>query len=85
MLPALPDGEFWPHQLEGCAVLTESGRSLGTIADVVSTAANDLWVALDRGRQPDVIPAIKEVVVDVDVDGKRVLVRDIPGLTAPKA
>ena len=84
MLPALPDGEFWPHQLEGCAVLTESGRALGTITDVVSTAANDLWVALDDAGNETLIPAIKEVVVDVDVDDKRVLVRDIPGLTAPK-
>ena len=29
------------------------------------------------------VPAIREVVVDVDVAAGRVLVRDIPGLTAP--
>jgi 16S rRNA processing protein RimM len=84
MLPELPDGEFWPHQLEGCIVVTESGRSLGTIADVVSTPANDLWVALDDAGIETLIPAIKEVVVDVDVASQRILVRDIAGLTAPE-
>lgn len=83
MLPSLPDGEFWPHQLEGCAVLTESGRSLGTIADVVSTPANDLWVARDEAGAETLIPAIKEVVVDVDVASHRIVVRDIAGLTSP--
>ena len=28
-LPELPEGEYWPFQLEGCEVVTESGRSLG--------------------------------------------------------
>ena len=28
-LPELAEGEWWPHQLEGCEVLTASGRSLG--------------------------------------------------------
>jgi len=84
MLPPLSHGEFWPHQLEGCVVVTESGRSIGTIADVVSTSTNDLWVAFDGDGVETLIPAIKEVVVDVDVEAKRVLVRDIPGLTAPE-
>jgi 16S rRNA processing protein RimM len=81
MLPTLPDGEFWPHQLEGCEVVTESGRSLGAIADVVSTPANDLWVALDDSGHETLIPAINEVVVDVDIRAGRILVRDLPGLT----
>lgn len=84
MLPMLPDGEFWPHQLEGCRVVTQSGRSLGTIADVVSTPANDLWVAHDADGHETLIPAIKEVVVDVDVGAGRIVVRDVPGLTAPE-
>jgi 16S rRNA processing protein RimM len=82
-LPQLPDGEFWPHQLEGCAVVTESGRMLGAITDVVANPAQDLWVAVDGSGAEIMIPAIREVIVDVDVGGGRVLVRDIPGLTAP--
>lgn len=82
-LPELPDGEFWPHQLEGCVVVTESGRTLGVITDVVANRANDLWVAVDESGAETMVPAIREVILDVDVEAGRVLVRDIPGLTAP--
>jgi 16S rRNA processing protein RimM len=82
-LPDLPEGEFWPHQLEGCTVVTESGRTLGAIVDVIANPANDLWVAVDDGGTETLVPAIRQVVVDVDVPARRVLVRDIPGLTAP--
>jgi 16S rRNA processing protein RimM len=82
-LPELPPGEFWPHQLEGCVVMTESGRTLGAITDVVANPAQDLWVTVDEAGTEIMVPAIREVVVEVDVAAGRVLVRDIPGLTAP--
>jgi 16S rRNA processing protein RimM len=83
MLPALADGEYWPHELKGCAVVTESGRALGIVADVVSSRANDLWVAVDEQGTETLVPAIREVVVEVDIGVRRVVVRDIPGLTVP--
>ncbi len=81
--PELPEGSFWPHQLVGCEVVTESGRSLGEIREVVLGVANDIWVT---GPQADevLIPALKDVVVSVDVAGRRVVVRDVPGLTSPE-
>jgi 16S rRNA processing protein RimM len=82
-LPPLPAGEYWPHQLEGAEVVTESGRSLGRLTDVVANPANDLWVAVDAVGTETLVPAIRDVVVDVNVSAKRVLVRDVPGLTAP--
>jgi 16S rRNA processing protein RimM len=82
-LPALPDGEYWPHQLEGAAVVTESGRELGRVADVVANPANDLWVTVDDEGNETLVPAIRDVVVDVDVDRRRIVVRDVPGLTGP--
>ena len=82
-LPDLPDGEYWPHELEGAEVITEGGRRLGAIVDVVANPANDLWVALDEHNEETLIPAIREVVVEVDVAAKRIVVRDVPGLTAP--
>ena len=82
-LPELPDGEYWPFQLEGCDVLTESGRSLGTVSEVIPNPANDLWVAVDGEGVETLVPAIRDVIVEVDIAAKRVLVRDVPGLTAP--
>lgn len=84
-LPELPDGEYWPFQLEGCEIVTEAGRSLGVLDDVVPNPAHDLWVAKDDAGAETIVPAIHEVIVQVDVGSKRILVRDIPGLTAPEA
>ena len=83
MLPPLPEGEFWPHQLIGCDVVTETGRSLGAVADVIGNPANDLWAAVDEAGTETLIPAIREVVISVDVVDRRIEVREIPGLTAP--
>jgi len=85
MLPPLPEGEYWPHDLQGCAVVTESGRDLGRIVDVVANPAHDLWLAVDEAGTETMLPAIREVVVSVDVPGGHVVVRDVPGLTAPEA
>jgi 16S rRNA processing protein RimM len=80
--PELPEGSFWPHQLVGSEVVTEAGRSLGEIREVVLGVANDIWVT---GPPSDevLIPALKDVVVSVDVAGRRVVVREVPGLTSP--
>ena len=83
-VPPAPEGAFWPHQLEGCRVVTESGRPLGVVGEVVSGPANDWWVVRADGVQETMIPALKDVVVSVDVGERRVVVRDVPGLTAPE-
>jgi 16S rRNA processing protein RimM len=81
--PALPEGEFWPHQIVGAEVRTDSGRSLGRIVEIVRTAANDVWVA--RGDQGEsLIPALRDLVLSVDVASRRVVVREAPGLTVPE-
>jgi len=78
--PHLPEGEYWAHDLVGCEVLMEDGRSLGRIREILHTQANDVWAA--EGVDGEVlIPALKDVVQEVDVAGRRVVVREIPGLT----
>jgi ribosomal 30S subunit maturation factor RimM len=54
---------------------------------VIHTQANDVWAARPEG-DPEaevLIPALKDVVVSVDVRARRVVVRDVPGLTAEEA
>jgi 16S rRNA processing protein RimM len=82
--PELPDGSWWDHQLVGCEVVTESGRALGTVREVIHTAANDVWSAVSDEAET-LIPALKDVVLLVDPNKKRILVREVPGLTVPEA
>ena len=79
-VPSPPPDAFWPHQLVGCEVVTEDGRSLGTIREVVIGVANDIWIA-GPPEEEVLIPALKDVVASVDVADGRVVVREIPGLT----
>jgi len=81
--PRLPEGSWWDHKLVGCEVVTESGRPLGTVREVIHTAANDVWSAVSDDGET-LIPALKDVVVSVDTAGKRIVVREVPGLTAPE-
>ena len=82
-LPSLGEGEWWPHDLEGCRVITEMGRDLGVINEVVFNPANDIWVAADETGVETLVPALRSLLVDVDVAAKRIVVRDVEGLTVP--
>jgi 16S rRNA processing protein RimM len=74
-LQPLPEGSYWPHDLEGCSVETEDGRPLGTIAEVLQGPANDVWaVEGEAGRRW--IPAVRHAVLEVDLAGRRIVVRE---------
>jgi len=83
MLPALPEGQWWPHQLVGSAVRTEAGRDLGELVDVLPNPANDLWLARDASGRETLLPAVRELIVEVDPAARTIVVRDVAGLTAP--
>jgi 16S rRNA processing protein RimM len=79
-VPAAPEDAFWPHDLEGCEVLIEGRGAIGTISEVIHGPANDVWVAIDGDRET-LVPALRDVVVSVDVGARRVVIHDVPGLT----
>lgn len=83
--PPLAEGSWWDHQLVGCAVFTESGVELGELRQVIHTAANDVWSAVDASGVETLIPVLRDVLVSVDTDARRIVVREIPGLTVPEA
>jgi 16S rRNA processing protein RimM len=83
-LPDLSEGEWWAHQLEGCEVRTVSGRILGVVTEVIPNPANDLWVAVDGEGRETLVPALADLLIDVDVAARSIVVDDVPGLTAPE-
>ena len=72
-------GRFYPWQLAGCRVVTEEGREVGRVARIETTPAHDLWV-VDAGGREVLIPAVAEIVAEVDVAARRVVVRPPEGL-----
>src|SRR5262245_51146764 len=75
----LPPGRFYPWQLEGCRVVTEDGRDVGRVARIEQSPAHDLWVVVD-GERERLIPAVAEIVVEVDLAAGRVVIRPPDGL-----
>jgi 16S rRNA processing protein RimM len=82
-LPALPDGQWWAYQVEGASVVTESGRALGRVVEVLPYPAQDLWRIVGDDGVETLLPAAADLIVEVDVVGGRAIVRDLPGLTTP--
>ncbi len=78
---ALPPGpgRFYPWQLEGCRVLTEDGREIGRISGVERSPAQDLWVVSD-GTREHLVPAVAEIVSEVDLAARRIVIRPPDGL-----
>jgi 16S rRNA processing protein RimM len=81
---ALAEDSYWIHDIIGMVVFTETGQELGPITDVMATGANDVYIVrpaadVNRGREI-LLPAIADVVQQVDVAGKRMIVRIPVGL-----
>jgi 16S rRNA processing protein RimM len=77
-LPALAGDEFYWHQLIGLEVMSVDGRRLGTIRQIIETGSNDVYV-VQEGREEVLIPALVEVVREVNLE-RRLMVVDLPAL-----
>ena len=78
-LAALPEGEYYRFQLIGLNVNSVDGRSLGQVTDVLSAPENDIYVV--SGPSGEVlIPAVDDVVQDIDLSAGYITIEIIPGL-----
>jgi 16S rRNA processing protein RimM len=70
--PALGEGEWWAHELEGCSVGDE-GRLLGTVTRLLELPSCEaLEVRPLEGGDPVLVPMVKDAVRSVDVAGRRI-------------
>jgi len=78
-LPAPSDGEYYWYDLIGLNVQTEDGEILGDLVDILETGSNDVYV-VKAGDREVLIPATEEVVLDIDLKTKKMIVRPLDGL-----
>ena len=76
----LEDGQYYYHQIIGLSVKTVDGEELGTIKEILSPGANDVWVVQRDGKKDLLLPVIDDVVKDVDLDAGEVTVELMEGL-----
>jgi 16S rRNA processing protein RimM len=83
--PALGDGEWWAHELEGC-VVTDGARQLGTVLRMLALPSCEaLEVRSADGGEPVLVPLVKDAVRAVDVAARRIDVDlEFLNLAAPR-
>ncbi len=77
--PDLMEGEFFYDEIIGIAVYTEEDEFLGEVHDIFNTGSNDVYV-IKKNNKEYLIPAIKDVIKEIDIAGGRMIITLIDGL-----
>ena len=79
-LPELDEDTYYWYDLIGIEVVTMTGESLGRIESIIETGSNDVYIVKSNEKEV-LIPALESVVLEIDLEHKRMQV-DLPeGLT----
>lgn len=74
----LPDGSFYLADIIGLKVITEDGRELGVLSDILSPSLQQVYVV--KGEREIMIPVVPEFILDTNVEGGYIKVRLIEGM-----
>lgn len=76
----LPEGRYFISDIIGAQVFDKDGTTLlGTLTDVSETGANDVWHITCDGKEY-LVPAIDEVIVQVDIENSRIVLNPMKGI-----
>ena len=79
-LAKLPPDFYYQHDILGLQVHTLDDRLIGTIVDILVTGSNDVYVVKGAEGQQFLIPAIKEVIKQVDLIRRMMYIEPMRGL-----
>jgi len=79
-LTKLPPDSYYQHDILGLSVITLDGRELGNIVDIIVTGSNDVYTIKTPGGSQVLIPAIKDVIKQVDLIRRTMYIDPLPGL-----
>ena len=76
----LPEGRYFVSEIIGANVFdADTDALLGVLSEVSPTGANDVW-HIKNGEREFLVPAIADVIVDIDIDSDRVIIRPLKGI-----
>lgn len=76
----LEEDTYYIVDILGCKVYTDEQKELGEVIDVFSTGSNDVYVVKDDLGKQVLLPAIKDVIKNVDIENKTITVHLLEGL-----
>ena len=76
----LEEDEYYMADIIGMDVYTEDGEKFGVLEDIMETGANDVYV-IDTDEHGEVlVPAIRECILDVDIENQKMKIHLMDGL-----
>lgn len=76
----LGENEYFVADLIGLNVTSDEGEELGVVDDVLQTGANDVYIIKKKGTEDLLLPAIKDCILDVDIEAGTMKVHVLAGL-----
>ena len=76
----LEENENYVADLIDLKVVTDEGQVLGCLTEVMETGANDVYVVETEDGKELLLPAIRDCILDVDLDEEVMTVHILPGL-----
>lgn len=76
----LEEDRYYIVDLLGLEVYTDEQILLGILEDIFNTGSNDIYVVKSSDGKQILLPAIKDVVKNIDIENKKITVHIIPGL-----
>lgn len=79
-LAKLPPDSYYQHDILGLHVFTMDGRDLGRVDDIIVTGSNDVYTIKSAEGKQVLIPAIKDVIKQIDLIRRTMYIDPLPGL-----
>lgn len=76
----LEDDEYFVTDMIGMNVVTDEGEAFGVLVDIMETGANDVYVVKSESYGEVLLPAIKECILDVDIEEQKMTIHIMDGL-----
>ena len=76
----LEEGTYFIADILGSDVYTDTGDYLGKVDDIYNSGAQDIYVVKDELGKQILLPSIKEVILDIDIENQKVTVHLLKGL-----
>ena len=76
----LEEGVYYIVDLLGLEVYSDDNKLLGTVQDIFNTGSNDIYDVKDELGKRILLPGIPDVIKEVDLENKKIIVHLIPGL-----
>ena len=76
----LEEGTYYIVDMIGLEVYTDEGEKIGILDDVFNSGSSDIYVVKNELGKQILLPAIEDVIKNIDMEKRKMTVHLIPGL-----